>query len=90
MIVVFAAIEFEHGLAAFEVMTYQQAGLLELGQHAVNGCETGIGAFFREDLVDVLGTQMPHVAFFEELENAQPRQGGFQPDGFEIVRGTHA
>ena len=42
MIVMGAFVQFENRLAGFEVVTLQQARLLELGQHPIDGGETDI------------------------------------------------
>ena len=33
-----AEVKFEDGFSRLEMMAYQQPGLFELGEHAVNGC----------------------------------------------------
>ena len=70
VVMVAALLQLEHGFAAFEMMPHQQAGLLELRQHAVNSREAGVGAFLEEHLVNVLSRQMADSAFLEDLENA--------------------
>jgi len=42
VVVVFTLIEFEHRFAALKMVSYQQPRLFELGQYAVNGCQTHI------------------------------------------------
>ncbi len=86
VIVVATLVQFEDRLPALEVMPRQQAGLLELREHAVDGREPDVHAFGQEDLVDVFGGQMALVAVLEQIEDLQPRQRGLQADGLEIVR----
>ncbi len=45
MVVMRTGIEFKYGLAGFEMVTVQQASLLELRQHAVHSCQTDIHIF---------------------------------------------
>ena len=90
MVVMAALIEFVNRFAAFEMVAYQQARLLELNQHAVHCCQAAVGAFLEQYFVDVFGGQVAHLAFLEQLEDAQPRQRGFQADGLEIAGGTHS
>ena len=89
VVVMAAAVEFEHRLAGFEVVALEQPGLLELGQHPVDSGEPGVGAFLDQFFVDVLGGKVAYRAFFKQLENAQSRQGGLEPDVFEMFRGCH-
>ncbi len=45
VVMVLTVLELEHGLARFEMVPLQQAGLLELGEHAIDGSQTYIGMF---------------------------------------------
>ena len=90
MIVMGACVEFEHGAAGFEMMPLQQAGMLELGQHAIHSGEAGIESVGDQDLVYVLRGQVPHFALFEQVENLEARRGGLEADGLEILRLAHA
>ena len=58
VIVVFAVIELKNRVAAFKVVARDQAGRLELGEHAINRCQTSIVARLQQQLLDILGTQM--------------------------------
>jgi len=89
MVVVFAAIDFEHGLAAFEIVPFQQAGLLELGQYAVDGGEPDIDIFIDQNAIDVFGCEMAHVGTFEQLENFQSGYGGFEAFVLEALWIAH-
>ena len=84
MIVVVAQVEFEHGLVAVEVVANQQPGLLELGQHAVDGGEADILAFVGKQAIHLLGSHVPLVALLEQIEDLQARQCGFETDALEI------
>ena len=80
-----AFVQLEHRLAAFEVMAYQDAGLLELGQHAIDRGQPDVHAFLQQHLVDVFGGEVAHVAVLEQIEDLEARQGGLEADGLEIV-----
>ena len=84
VIVVAALLQLENGFPAFEVMADQQSRLLELRQHAIDGRKARVRAFLDEHLVNVLGREVTHGAFFENLEDAQARRRRFEADGFEI------
>ena len=73
VIVVVTLVKFEYGLAAFEMVPDEQSRLFELRQNPVNGSEPDIGPLLQQCLVDVFRREVPHGAFFEELEYAQTR-----------------
>src|SRR6185436_20464000 len=89
VIVMAALVELEYRLAGFEMMTDQDAGLLELGEHAVDGCQTDLHAFLHQHLVDVLGCQVANIAVLEQVEDLQSRKGSLQSDVLEVVRCSH-
>lgn len=67
MIVVRAFIQLEYRLAGFKMITMQQAGLLELREHAIDGRQTDIHIFSQQNLIDVLGAQMAHRTILKNL-----------------------
>src|SRR5262249_30194622 len=69
VIVMRAFIEFEDGLARFEIASRQQAGLLELREHAINRRETDIELFVEQASIHVFGGQMAHRAVLKNLKN---------------------
>jgi hypothetical protein len=84
VVVVPALFQLEHRFAAFEVVPDEKARLLELGEHAVDGRKTRVGAFLHEHLVNVFGRQVTHTAFLEKLEYSQPRHRGFEAYRFKV------
>lgn len=60
MVVVRAFVQLEHRLACLEMISMEQAGLLELRQYAIHGSETDIHVLGEENLVHVLGAQVTH------------------------------
>jgi len=89
MVVVLAAVDLEHSLAGFEEVTLQQACLLELGQHAIDGGQTDVHVFGEQHAVDVFCRHVTHRALFEQLKNFQAGKGGFQADALEALRVAH-
>lgn len=75
MVVVRAFVEFEDRLARFKMVSMKQTGLLELCKDAINRCQTDIHIFGQQDLVDILGTQVTHLAVLENVENFEPWKG---------------
>jgi hypothetical protein len=61
MIVVGPLVQFENRAAGFEIAARQQAGLLELGQDAVDGRQADIELYGQQGPVDVLGAQVPNA-----------------------------
>jgi hypothetical protein len=52
----------------------EHAGLLELREHPVDGCEADFHAFGEQHLVDVFSGQMAHIAVLEQIEDLQARK----------------
>src|SRR6476661_10325426 len=90
MVVMSALLELENGFPALEVVSQQQASLLELGEHAVNGGKPGVGSVLQQRLVDVFGREMANVALLEDFEDTQSRQCCFETDGLQIRRRAQA
>ena len=84
MVVMVAFVEFEHRTAALKMMALQQASLLELGQHAVDSGQSDVRTFAQQQLIDVLGAQVPLLGILEQLEHFQSRQGGLEADAVQI------
>ena len=76
--------QLENGFSALEVMPDEKTGLFELGQHAIHSGEAGVRAVFHEQLVHVLGGQVPDFAAFENFENTQARHRRLEADGLEV------
>ena len=89
VIVMAALVQFEHSLAAFEMMAYQQAGLLELGQYSIDRGQPDVLAGSQQNLVDVFRRQMPLLAVLEQAEHLQSGQGGLEAGIFEFVGLAH-
>jgi hypothetical protein len=89
VIVVPAFIELEHRLAAFEMVTDEQAGLRELRQDAIHGCKADIHVFREQKPVNILGGEMPFLAGFEEIEDFESRQRGLEPHALQVARCSH-
>jgi hypothetical protein len=84
VVVMRAFIQFENRLARLEMITVEQASLLELGQHAVYGRQTDIHVLGQQYLVDVFSSQMAHLAVLENFQDFQARQRRFQAAGFQV------
>jgi hypothetical protein len=78
-------VQFEDGLAGLEMVAVQQAGLFELGQHAVDGGQAHIHIVGQQDLVDILGGQVAHFAVLENIQNFQRGSVAFRPLAFRSL-----
>lgn len=85
MVVVLPFVEFKDSLAGFEVVTFEQAGLFELGEHAIDRGEANIHVFGDEQAIDVFRSQMAGLDLLEEIEDLEPREGCLQADTFEVL-----
>ena len=65
VVMVLALVEFIDRFAAFKLTARQNACLLKLHQHAVDGGQTNIGTLFQRETVNVLGAHVPLPAFLE-------------------------
>jgi HPr kinase/phosphorylase len=63
----------------------QDAGLLELGQHAVDGGQADVGAVFQQHAEHVFRRHVALLALLEDLQDLQARQGGLQAGVLEFV-----
>jgi len=84
VVVVLALVEFVHRLAAIEVAAHQDAGLLELREHAVDGGETYVRAIFEQHAKHVLGRHVALFALLEDLHDLQTRQRRLQAGALEL------
>src|SRR5690606_364249 len=83
-----ALVELEDRLAALEMVALEQTGLLELREYAVYRGEADVEAFLHQQPVDVVGAHVAHGRVLEQIEDAQPRQGGLQAAVLQV--GIHA
>lgn len=89
MVVVLAVIDLENCLARLKKMPLQQAGLLELGEHAVNRGQADVHVFGNKHPVHIFGRHVAKRTFLKKLKNFQARKGGFQADILEALGVAH-
>ncbi len=90
VVMVLAFIEFEHRFAALKMAAAQNTGLFKLGQHPINRSQTHVGAVLQQHTENVFGRHVALATFLEDVQNLQPRHGGFEAGIFEFVDGVHA
>src|SRR5262249_46072822 len=78
VVMVRALVELEDRHAILEMMARDQAGSLELSEHAVDGREPDVLVRLEQRPIDVLRRQMTRRAALEDFEDLQPRQCDFQ------------
>ena len=89
VVVVRALVELEDGHAILEVMSRHQPRGLELGEHAIHGCQADVLVGVEELTINVLGRQVASLAALQYFENLQARQRHLQT-GFAKVFAFHA
>jgi hypothetical protein len=89
MIMMRALIQLENSHAVFEMMTGNEAGGLELREHAINGGQANVFVSAQELPVDVLGGQVARGAALQNLQNFEARQRDLQA-GFAQVLTFHS
>jgi hypothetical protein len=85
VVVVVAFVELEDGLARFEVMALEEAGLFELGEDPIDGGQADIHVFGDQEAIDVFGGEMAILDLLEQVEDLEPREGCLEADTLEIL-----
>lgn len=85
MVMVLSFVELVDGLAAFKMVAVQNAGLLELCQHAVHRGQPNVGPALQQVAEDVLGGHVALHATLENLQDLQARNGGLEATALEVV-----
>ena len=85
MIVTVAVIQLEHGLTRIELAALQHAGLLELGQHAVDRRQADFDLLIDQRAIDIFGAEVAMFGFMEDFEDLQARERGLQADILEFA-----
>lgn len=85
MIVVLPFVELKDGFAGFEIVTFKQAGLFELGKDPINRGQADVHVFGDEQPVDVFGGQVTGFDLLEEIQNLESWEGCLQADTFEVL-----
>jgi hypothetical protein len=74
MVVVTAVSQLEHRVATVEVVAHHQTRRFELGQYAIDGCQTDVLASLHQRLVDILGAHVTLLGRVEHLKDLDSRQ----------------
>jgi hypothetical protein len=89
VIVMTTPIKFVNRFVIVKVMSNQNAGMLELGQHAVHRGEADIDAIGHQQTIHIVGGQMALIGLFEQGEDFQAWAGDFQAQGLELIGAGH-
>jgi hypothetical protein len=89
VIVMTPPIKFVNRFVIVKVMSNQNAGMLELGQHAVHRGEADIDAIGHQQTIHIVGGQMALIGLFEQGEDFQAWAGDFQAQGLELIGAGH-
>ncbi len=89
VVMMVALVQFKYGLAGFEMMAFEDASLLELGQYAIDGSQTHIQLFRQQDAINVFGGKVAILGALEKIEDLQARHGDLQAGFLEADIGGH-
>ena len=84
MIMMVLVVQFEHRTVTFEVVANDQAGVFELGQDPIHGCEPDTFFIFKQYPVNVLGGHVPNFAAFKNGQDLEPGKRGLESGLFQI------
>src|SRR5689334_10549666 len=79
MVMMRSLIQLENGHAVFEMVPRDQAGGLELREHAIHRREADVLVRLDQALVNALGGHVSGRAALEDLEDLQPGTGDLEP-----------
>src|SRR5262245_34092930 len=79
MVVMCPLVELEHGHAVFKMVPRDEAGRLELREHAVHRREADVLVRLDQALVDAFGRHMTSRAALEDLEDLEPGTRHLEP-----------
>jgi len=85
MVVVLALVELKHGLAGFEIVTFQQTCLFELCQHAIDGCQADVLVVLDQLAIDIFGGQVLLFGILEQFQDFEPGMSGLEADVLEAA-----
>lgn len=89
VIMMFALVKLKHRFAAFKMVSHQQSGFFELGQHPVHGCQADIFSAAEQLLVNVFRAQMAFFTIFKQIQHLETWQSGLEAGAFEVFRLVH-
>lgn len=93
VIVVIAIVQFENGLATIELAAHENTGLLELGKHTINRCQTDIDVFGDQCAIDVFRALMTLIGTPEDIKYLETGERGLEAHVLEfslIIHGENS
>lgn len=85
VVVMITLVEFENRLARLEIVAFEQAGLLELRQHAIDGGEPDVHALADQQTIDILRGQVTLIGTLEQVQDLQARISRLEADAFQAL-----
>lgn len=89
VVMVLPFIEFVNGLAGFEVVAAQDAGLLELRQYPVYRGQPDVGVLVEQLSKHILRRHVALTTAMKNIKDFQSRYGGFESVAFEFFNLDH-
>lgn len=89
VIVMLPVVQLEYGFSGFEMVPFEQAGLLKLSQYAINRGEPNVHAFVHQQTINILGRHVALAAMLKKLENFEPWQCCLEAHALKVLRIGH-
>ena len=77
MIMVMLLCQFKYGLAAFEMMTSDNAGIIKLIQNPINGSQTNFFTIIQQQFIKVFSTDVLAFRLAQVIQDLNPRRSDF-------------
>ena len=84
MVVMFPRLDLEDRFARLEMVTLEQARVLELRQRAINRRQADVHVFAEQQAIDVVCRQVAYLGFFEKFEYPQAWGRSFKPHALKV------
>ena len=65
-------------------MPFEQTCLLELRERTIDSRQANVHVLAEQHPIHVVSRQVPHLGFFEQLENPQARCRCFESEAFQV------
>jgi outer membrane protein assembly factor BamE len=89
MIMMRAFVELIHRLAALEIAACQQASLLKLREHAIDGGQADVCTLIEQHAIDIFRSHVALISCLKNLHDFQAGQSGFEPSVFQFIKRGH-
>lgn len=71
------------------MVAFEQTGLLELGECAINGRQTDVHIFAEQQAIDIVSRQVTYLCILKKFEYLEARERGFKPHALQFGGFAH-